>query len=398
MEVLKGIKVIDVTMWAFVPAAGAVLAHWGADVIKIEHPRNPDPMRAGYRARPGPKSLGFRHYNRGKRGITLDLATDEGRDILYRLARTADVFLTSFLTENRKKLRFDIEDIRAVNPNIIYVKGTGRGPRGPDAERGGYDGATWWGRGSLAYSAAQAAGVEWPPGMTGHGDGMSGHTLAGGICAALVHRALTGKALVVDGSLMGTAIWFNGQLINSAANGGARDASAGAREDRDPLVNTYRTKDGRFVNFCMLSGDRDWADLVKHIGKPELASDPRFATAGPRDENRRQAVAILDGWFAQRSLEECKKSLATTLGVWEPIQTPAEIPGDPQTIANRFMGRAKYRDGTELSLVVPGVLFDQDSGQPMPAPEWGEHTEEVLTELAIDEVRIAELRQKGVIR
>ena len=368
-------------------------------MIKIEHPRNADPMRAGFGAAPGSRtSVGFRHYNRGKRGVTLDLATDEGRDVLNRLVKGADVFLTSFLTETRKKLKFDIDDIRAVNPKIIYAKGTGRGPQGPEAERGGYDGATWWGRGSLAHTAAMAAGVEWPPGMTGHGDGMSGHTLAGGICAALVQRALTGKASVVDGSLMGTAVWFNGPAINAANTGGSWGGGGGPREERDPLLNNYRTRDNRVINFCMLSGDRDWADVVKHIGQPELATDPRFAQANERAKHKREGTAIMDAFFAEHTLNECKEILKTTVGVWEPIQTPAEIANDPQTIANGFVRKAKFKDGTELPLVVPGVLFDQDSGQPMPAPEWGEHTVEVLEELGLDEVAIGKLKQKGVVR
>jgi crotonobetainyl-CoA:carnitine CoA-transferase CaiB-like acyl-CoA transferase len=340
----------------------------------------------------------YKHYNRGKRGITLDLATDEGRAVLYKLVEKADVFLTSYLTETRKKLKFDVEDIRAVNPRIIYAKGTGRGPQGPLAERGGYDGATWWGRGSLQDTAMRAAGVSEPPGMTGHGDGMSGHTLAGGICAALVHRALTGNGVVVDGSLMGTATWFNGPAINGAASGQPWGGGGGPRAERNPLVNIYKTKDSRWLNFCMLSGDRDWHDLVKHLGRPELASDPRFAKAEERSKHHREAVAILDQVFAQRTLKEWTEILKTTLGVWEPVTTPADILEDVQTVANGFVRKAKYPDGSEVRLVVPGVLFNQDSGEPRPAPEWGQHTEQVLGELGMTSGQIAELRRQGVIR
>ncbi len=214
MDVLKGIRVIDLTMWAFVPSAGGVLAHWGADVIKVEGPHSPDPMRLlGGSLAPGDQSFYFKHYSRGKRAIALDLASEEGREALYRLVDTADVFLTSFLPETRRKLKIDVDDIRARKPDIVYARGTGQGPQGPEAERGGYDGATWWCRGSLAWSTMQVTGIEFPSGMIGHGDGMSGMTLAGGICAALLKRALTGETSVVDGSLLGTAIWFNGPAL-----------------------------------------------------------------------------------------------------------------------------------------------------------------------------------------
>ena len=400
MDVLKGIRVVDVTAWAFVPAAGAVLAHWGADVIKVEPARNPEAGR-----RMGAARTAYWHYNRGKRGVALDLVSEAGREILYRLVEGADVFLTSYLTETRRKLKIDIDDIRARNPRIIYAKGTGRGPKGPQAERGGYDLATWWGRGSLADMAANVAGVDVPPGMTGHGDGMSGHTLAGGICAALLQRERTGKASVVDGSLMGTAVWFNGPAINAAAQGAPRPGNT-PRGDRNPLINNYRTKDGRWIQLCMISNPgAEWADLVTCLQRPELGSDPRFTSAATwpltpttRDENQADAVAILDEIFAQYTLTEVKELLAKAVGVWEPIQTAAEIHEDPQTIANGFVRKARHRDGTELSLVVPGVLFDGDAGEPMPGPDWGEHTDEVLGELGMTAEEIGRYREQRAVK
>ena len=397
MDLLKGIRVVDVTTWAFVPAAGGILAHWGADVIKIEHPRDPDPMRA-WSSAPGASSNMFKHYNRGKRGITLDLSRDEGRDVLYRLVDQADVFLTNFLTDPRKKLRIDVADIKARNPRIVYAKGSGRGPRGPLAERGAYDLATWWGRGSLAYAAQAAAGVEYPPGLTGHGDGMSGHVLAGGVCAALLQRERTGMAPVVDGSLLGTAIWFNGPAINLAAEGEVWKGGGGKREERNAIGNNYRTKDGSFIQLTMLGEDPDWVDLAEHIGRPELGTDPRFATTDERHENKRELIAILDDFFAQHTEKEVHQILATTRGVWEPIQNPWDILEDVQTIANGFVRKARYPDGSELSLVAPAVLFDEDTGEPEAAPEWGQHTDEVLAELGMSAEEIGQYRERGVIR
>ena len=220
MGPLTGIRVVDMTMWAFTPACGGILSHWGADVVKIENPKAPDPSRLlGGTLEPGGSSRSFKNYNRGKRAITLNVASEEGREILYRLVDTADVFLTSFLPDVRKKLGFDVDTIKARNPNIIYAKGTGLGPLGPQSHRRGYDSAMWWSRSSLAYTAMQVSGAQTPTGMVGHGDTMSGTVLAGGICAALVQRALTGVAPVVDTSLLGTAVWFNHQPITGSTPG-----------------------------------------------------------------------------------------------------------------------------------------------------------------------------------
>ena len=401
MNVLQGIKVVDVTMWAFVQSAGGVLAHWGADVIKVEGPRSPDPMRSlPGTAVGGGDSWFFKHYGRGKRAIAVDLASDEGQEILYQLVEGADVFLTSYLPKTRKKLRFDVDDIRAVNPRIIYARGTGQGPSGPEAERGGYDGATWWCRGSLAQSAMNVTGVGSPPGMIGHGDGISGLTLAGGICAALVKRQLTGEPSVVDGSLLGTAIWFNGPSIISSGLGGDFMAVGATvpRMQRHPTNQSlYRTKDDRFIITSFLGDfDDEWADLCHHLGRPDLIDDPRFVTSADRSRNGAAAIEILDEIFAERTLDEWKDKLATTKGVWSPIQSPGELFEDPQTVANGFLRPVEDPDGT-VRVPVPPVLFDEEGGDPPPAPHFAQHTDEVLGELGISPQRITELRAGGII-
>ena len=136
-QVLAGIRVIDVSSHAFVPVAGGVLSHWGADVIHIENPVAPDPMRllSGGTTAPGGAYSSFKNYNRGKRAIAIDLASEDGRNIMYRLVENADVFLTSYLPATRKKLKIDVDDIREHNPSIVYAKGTGQGPRGPESRK-----------------------------------------------------------------------------------------------------------------------------------------------------------------------------------------------------------------------------------------------------------------------
>jgi crotonobetainyl-CoA:carnitine CoA-transferase CaiB-like acyl-CoA transferase len=410
MNVMQGIKVVDVTSWAFVPSAGGILAHWGADVIKIESPLAPDPMRTfggTGTLEPGQSSNQFKHYSRGKRSVGINLATDEGRELVYKLTADADVFLTSYLPATRKKLKIDVDDIRAVNPTIVYARGSGQGPKGPEADRPGYDGITWWARGSLSQSAMDSSGSEWPIGMIGHGDGMSGMTLAGGICAALLQRERTGIAPVVDGSLMGTAIWFNGPAIIAAQydtpDYWKHDRQFGpatppaSREKQAATQAMYQTKDYRFLNVMFLGDDdRDYADLCTRMDRPELGTDARFATSAARQANRRELLAIFEEIFAGRTLEQWKRTLVNSRGAWSAVQTPEEVYDDPQTIANGFLRTVEYPGGG-LKLPVPPVLFDEEAGDPPAAPDFAEHTDAVLGEIGCSAEEIVRLRAAGVV-
>jgi crotonobetainyl-CoA:carnitine CoA-transferase CaiB-like acyl-CoA transferase len=404
MGILDGIRVIDLTLWAFAPSAGGILAHWGADVTKIENPKAPDPMRllAGS-VEPGGSSAMFRHYNRGKRAVCIDLSLQDGREILYKLVEHADVFLTSFLEPTRKKLGFDVDQIRAVNPSIVYARTSGQGPRGPDAQRAGYDAVTWWCRGTLADTTMVVSGAEWPTQMVGHGDGMSGMTLAGGICAALLKRERTGVPSVVDGSLLGTALWFNGHNVMWSAitdmKVPGKLAPPGDRYAQSPGSNTYRTSDGRFLRISHLGDHQsDWEELCENVGRRDLITDPRFATSGSRTANSSAAVRILDEVFAARTLREWKDALAGASYAWAAVQTPEEAVADIQTKANGFVRHVRYPD-RDLPMPVPGgLLFDEDGGEVPLAPDFGEHTDEVLLEAGYSLEQLEGFRGSGVIR
>ncbi len=407
MNILQGFKVIDVTAWAFVPSAAGVLGHWGADVIKVESPGAPDPMRLlGGSLEPGRSADTFKHYSRAKRSIVINLATPDGQALLYRLVADADVFITSYLAPTRRKLKIDIDDIRKVNPKIIYAKGSGYGPKGPDADRPGYDAIAWWARGSLAQSAMDGNGSEWPTGMVGHGDGMSGMVLAGGVCAALLHRERTGEATVVDSSLMGTAVWFNGtEILRSQVNPKQRVFRPVKREPIPPSLSPlaaatmflYQTKDYRFINLLFLGDDdRDFVDLCQRMERPELATDPRFVGAKARQAHVPELTAIIEEIFATKTLEEWKVALAKARGAWGPIQTVEELASDPQTIANGFIRHVDYPGGG-LNLPIPPILFDGEGGDPPRAPDYGEHTEEILGEIGCDPAEIERYRGSGVV-
>jgi crotonobetainyl-CoA:carnitine CoA-transferase CaiB-like acyl-CoA transferase len=401
---MDGIKVIEVASWTYVPVAGAVLAEWGADVIKIEHPESGDPQR-GLAASglvptgPGGVAHMMELPNRGKRSVGLDLGTTEGRRLLLELSATADVFLTNFRPQARRKLAIDVEDIRAVNPSIIYVRGSGQGQRGPDAEMGGYDNSTFWSRGGPSdiisdpddgYPIAQ-------PGPA-FGDVIGGLTIAGGISAALFHRERTGEAVIVDNSLLATAMWATGASSLAAGLFGVdRLPRRDRTETPNPIVGTYRTADGRFISLVMLESDRYFGDLVTLLGRPELATDPKFSDHAARAANSAACVGALDELFARRTLEEWKAILAKAKGVWAAVQTPSELLVDPQALANGYIRDVEAKSGTVFRMVPSPLQFDETPPDLTRAPEHGEHTDEVIGALGYDQDALLELKIKGVI-
>ena len=302
-DVLSGVRILEVAQWWFVPASGAVLADWGADVIKVEHPETGDPQRglsaAGFSFKEGGVDFMMQQSNRGKRSVGIDLNTPEGRELLYKLAAKADVFVTSFLPAARKKLRIDLEDIRAVNPDIIYVRGSGQGVRGPDAEKGGYDASAFWARGGIAHALTRPE-IELPimP-RAAFGDSIGAMTIAGGIAGALFRRERHGVASVVDVSLLATAMWVLAPDIvaSKLLEPGKGMPSFGRKTAPNPLANSYKTKDDRWLLLMMLQPDRYWADFCRHVEREDLIDDERFADGATRFQNREACVAELDGEF-----------------------------------------------------------------------------------------------------
>jgi crotonobetainyl-CoA:carnitine CoA-transferase CaiB-like acyl-CoA transferase len=398
---LDGIKVVEVAMWAFVPAAGAVLSDLGASIIKIEPPAG-DPLR-GLKIQVASAGAGFdmswEAYNRGKRSLALDLRQPAGVEVLYKLVADADVFLTNLLPPARRKMGIDIDDVRARNPNIIYAVGSATGRRGPEGEKGGYDSISFWARGGVAASItpADAAYPSQPPGPA-YGDVTSGAMLAAGICAAIAQRAMTGHAAVVDVSLLGTAAWSMQRSIMQATVEGVRGLTRPKRhEAMNPLVNIYRTRDGRFLSLCMLQSDKYWGRFCELAGRPELAADDRFATSEARARHGAACVAELDEIFAERPLAEWREVLLQQDGQWEVVQDVGEIKDDPQVQANEILQPVDYPDGRQLHMVSVPAQFDGAPLRARPAPALGADSDAVLAALGYDEDAIIDLKVAGVV-
>jgi crotonobetainyl-CoA:carnitine CoA-transferase CaiB-like acyl-CoA transferase len=399
---LEGIKVVEVSMWAFVPTAGALLAEWGASVTKIEASSG-DPVRglnyAGIAPGTGGFSLMYELFNRGKRDVAMDLAADGATELLYQMIETADVFLVSLLPSARRRLAIDVEDIRARNPTIIYAVGSGQGARGDDADQGGYDSISFWSRSGIA-SAVTPDDYGHPLPMPGgaFGDALSGAMLAAGVAAAVVQRDRTGEGCTVDVSLLGTAMWTLQPGIAGATLINVPELPKFARNQvPNPLVNSYRTADGRFVALCMLQGQRYWPGFCAAIGRPDLIGDPRFADDESRARNIEDCIAELDAVFCTRPLADWKQVLATQEGQWDVVQKAGELPHDRQAIANGYMQPVDYGDGRVLRMVSSPVQFDGAPSPIGPAPSHGAHSDEVMAELGLDEDQIIDLKIRGVL-
>jgi len=403
--VMQGVRVLEVAQYTFVPAAGAVLADWGADVIKVEHPVTGDGQRGllqvGGASNTGQINFLMEHSNRGKRSIGIDIRKEEGLALLYELARTSDVFLTNFLPGSRERLKIDVEHIRAVNPKIIYARGSAHGERGPESHRGGYDATDYWARsGSGMGGRGPSEAPAMPPGPA-YGDSLGGMTIAGGIAAALFARERTGEPAIVDISLLGTGLWamgaaLTGAMMPKSEGGGGGNPTAGAAF-MNPLVGIYRTEGGGSLMLTMLQGHHFWADTVEQLGRPELAHDPRFESPEAFSENADDARALLTEIFASATLEEWRGRLSAMKGQWGPFQTTDQLASDPQAIANHHIIEVDAGDGQSFRVVANPVQFDERPPKLRKGPEHAQHTEEVLMELGLEWERIAALKESGAI-
>ncbi|HKR87911.1 MAG TPA: CoA transferase [Phenylobacterium sp.] len=403
MRPLEGVKVVEVAMWAFVPAAGGMLADMGASVLKIEPPEG-DPIRGLTIGGVAPGEQGFilswENYNRGKRSMTLDLRQPAGVEVLYKLICDADVFLTNLLPRARRRMKIDIDDLRARNPRLIYAVGSGSGRRGPEADKGGFDSITYWHRGGISSSLTPPT-EDYPIGMPcgAFGDCTSAAMLAGAVAAAIAQRAMTGHASVVDASLLNTAMWSMQRAVTQATLSGVDRLPTGGRAAMpNPLVNNYRTADGRVVALCMLQSQRYWPGLCGVIGRPELAADPRFATEEDRTRNMEACLAELDAVFATKPLAHWREALSRQEGQWDVVQHVGELKDDPQVNANDYLQLVDYGDGRALKMVSTPMQFDGAALPVRPAPGCGAHSDEVLGELGYDEAAIIDLKVANVVQ
>lgn len=402
---MEGVRVLEVAQFTFVPAAGAVLADWGADVIKVEHAETGDAQRGLSVLMDMPVGSGsfaplMEHPNRGKRSIGLALEQPEALEVLHELIRTSDVFLTNFLPRARRKLGIELEDVRRTNPDIIYVRGSGFGSSGPDSDKGGYDSTAFWARGgsALGTTPTEFDGLcKMPAGA--YGDSLGGMTIAGGIAAALLARERTGATSVVDVSLLGVGAWANALSVAFALLTGAppvRGPSTNSART-NPLAGNYRTADNRWIVLAMLQPGRYWPDFCRRVDREDLISDVRFATVDALTANAARAAEILQTVIASRTLGEWTAQFAGMEGQWGVAQDAWEVGQDPALRANGMIGEVVDMDGTRRELVANPVQFDETAVSLTRAPQFAEHTDEILRGLGKSDDELIGLKIAGAV-
>jgi crotonobetainyl-CoA:carnitine CoA-transferase CaiB-like acyl-CoA transferase len=328
--------------------------------------------------------------------VGVDVRAIRGRAVLLDIIASADVFLTNFRPAALRRLGLDVDELRERNPKLIYARGTGYGVRGPDAERAGYDGSSYWARGGVGWSLTTPDAITPARQRPAMGDNPAGVNLAFGVVAALFKRERTGSPSVVDASLLAHAMWSMASDIVSATNPGWAGRGAARQEGWNPLTEPYRTRDGEWIVLNVLEPDRYWSDICGHLGALDLEEDPRFTTAAMRSENADACVAALAAKFSERDLDEWRLILATTDAPWEALQSAAGLHDDPQVEANGYL-MAIPGLGPADRVVSPPIQFDEAPLAPKRAPELGQDTEAVLLELGYDWDTLTDLKSSGII-
>jgi crotonobetainyl-CoA:carnitine CoA-transferase CaiB-like acyl-CoA transferase len=400
-DLLEGIKVVELSLYAFAPSAGAVLADWGADVVKVVPPQVADPMRGSPIARLPERDVGVEFMweilNRGKRCIGVDVSSTDGQQVLHDLVAQADVFVTNLLPDARRRFRVDVDDLQAVNARLIYARATGHGADGPESDRGGYDITDFWARSGIGHAASQVSDEFVPLLGPAFGDLTSGAFLAGGIAAALLRRERTGMGAVIDASLLASGLWV---LSPGVVASRLYDIDTIPRfrhaEAPNPLVAVYTTADGRQIYLSGIQTERHFENFCEVVERPDLLDDARFATGKARLEHAPECVAVIDEIFATRTLDEWRVTLAGLTTPWMVVQTAAEASQDPQVVANGFVVDVEGAN-TTFALVASPVQVDGRPPTLTRAPDHGEQTEEVLLELGRTWDEIAALKASGAV-
>jgi len=395
---LDDIRVVEVASFVFAPAAGTVLSDFGAEVIHVEPPRTGDPYRMLTQLRPLPECA--ENYcwlldSRNKKSLVLDLKQDAGHGVLLDLIRTADVFITNYHPSVLDELRITYPVLAEENPRLVYAHATGYGEVGDEAEKPGYDATAWWARSGLM-DAVRPAGGELAMATAGMGDHPSAISVVAGIALALYARERTGKGTKISTSLMANGAWANSILIQAALCGAKPYVPPTQVDTPNAMVNHYRGSDGRSFYLVLIKEASEFGQFCEAIGRPELATDPRFEALAERRANSSELTRLLSDWFLQRTCEEWRTTLdahAITFGI---IATTDEVAVDEQMQRIGAFVDVEGRPGTQV-VNSPFELRDFPKRTPQQPPELGEDTAAILRDLGYDDEHVERLRAKGVV-
>jgi len=402
--VLEGLKVVAMEHMEAIPVASLWMADWGAEVFKVE-PLTGDMFR-GLTGAHGMKTeieLGgvsvnwtFQLFNRNKKSVAIDLKTQPGLEILYRLVEKADVFMSNYQLDTLQKLKVDYTSLSKVNPGLVYATISGYGSVGPDKEQRGFDHAAGWARTGMQHMIGEPGSP--PPRLRG---GMidrgiaAPHALAG-ILAALLHKEKTGKGQELEVSLFHSGIWTLALDIQAALVG-IESIKDDRRKAKNPLYNVYRTSDDRWFQLSMLQSDPVWPAFCQAIERPELQNDPKFHNMEAREENCEELIKIVDEVLATKTQEEWDKIFKEYDLIYGRVQNPAEVTKDPQSLALKLFEDLPHPQGAFPVINTPVKFFQNPAEIRTSAPEVGQDNELTLLDLGYDWEDIARLKEQGAI-
>ena len=398
---LSGIRIIDISIYQNGPFATAMLADLGADVIKIEDPSvGGDPGRT-VKTPAYAEQRGIRHYfetcNRGKKSVTLNLKHPKGQEAFQKLVKTADVVVMNIRKDAARRLGADYESLRKINPGIIRAANTGFGPQGPDTGMAVFD-SIGQARSGFTYVTADPDGTPAHNGEFGFADQVGAIMLAYSVLAALVARERQGVGQNVEVSQLGSVMELEALGLNRFLIGREHPRRQPRTALRNPLSNSYKCKDGKWVAIMCPQGDRKWKEIAHGIGKTEWLSDPRYATAEARQKNSAELTKLLDGVFAQKPRDEWVKTMRDLDVPTSPVQSFEDLEKDPQVLANDYIITLNHPKAGPISMVGVPIEF---SGTPPKvtavAPTYSQNTEEVLRSLGYDPGDIEAMRGEKVI-
>jgi formyl-CoA transferase len=398
--ILDGVKVVELATYIAAPVAGTILADFGAEVIKVEPPGG-DPYRY-IGENPGMPTCehdyAWHADNHNKKGIMLDLTVPEGHAALMRLIAGADIFITNQTRPTRRKFKLGYDDLKALNPRLIYASLLAYGEEGPEADKAGFDSTAYWARSGLMHMVKPDPAGTPARSLPGQGDHPTGLALFGAIMLALFERERTGLGRKVHTSLLANGIWSNLFYAQSILCGG--DAPLRPRREEMPnaLTNHYRCRDDRWFILSAVNQEREWPRLIAAIGDDALAEDPRFVDAAARRRNAKSLGRVLDAAFATRDWPEWRVILDEHRVTFGTVATVEEITNDEQMLASGTLQPAdRDQFGADHLVATPLWLDGVEKSPPTPAPAPGQHTEDVFRAAGFSEEEIETLKESGGI-